>query len=157
MSAGQVERRARVPGGREDRGDQDVLAAAHGVGVDPGQRQQAGRRRAHALGEQFAVVAQRRRRRVERPEQRERKPGVAARRVDGEVRRRAQPADAGAVLPPLRQALRPQLGLRRGELVGLHALPPRVVFVHPGTEVGGARDSGTSAAGCRDRPSDRPR
>ena len=63
------------------------------------------------------------------------RPGLAARRVDRELRRRPQPADAFAVLIPGGQALAPQLGLGCGMLVGGQVLAPRVVLVDPRPEL----------------------
>ena len=100
---GDVERLAVGPGGAEDAREQDVLAALDRVGVDPEQRQQAGRDRADLIAHGLRVGAIGRRR--ERAEHRDGQAGVAARRVDGEVGGVAQALDARAVLAPVREAL----------------------------------------------------
>ena len=114
---------------------QDVLAALDRIGVDPEQREQSRRDRAdlvaHGLG--VGTVG----RRCERPEHRDGKPGIAAGRVDRELGRVAQPLDARAVLAPVGKALRPQLRLRLGVLVGSDARLGGVVLVDPGAKVGG--------------------
>ena len=62
-------------------------------------------------------------------------PGVAARRVDGELGGLAQPADALAVLIPTGEALLPKLGLLRGEVRGRKPFLMRLVWIHPWLEV----------------------
>ena len=137
--AGEVEVPARRPGGPENGGDEDVLAALHRVGLDAHQAEQARDRGADALAERLRVLSHRRWRRGEGLENGHRQAGIAARGVDGEVRRLAEPPDALAVLAPGGQALGPGLGLFLRERVGADALPPRVVLVDPGPEIVGAQ------------------
>ena len=117
----------------EDAREQDVLAALDRVGVDPEQRQQAGRDRADLIAHGLRVGAIGGRR--ERAEHRDGQAGVAAGRVDREVGGVAQALDARAVLAPVCEALGPHLGLRLGEVVGRGAGLGGVVLVDPGPEV----------------------
>jgi hypothetical protein len=112
-----------------------VFAALDGIGFDADQAQQS----RHRCGDAFAIsrcIAARCRRR-ERTQDRERQAGVAARRIDRDVRRFAQAPDAVAVLAPVGQALRPGLGGAGGELGGRRALARGFGGIDPGFELGG--------------------
>ena len=111
-----------------------MLAAARS-GLDARQRQQAGRRVARALAEQLRVVPDGSGRRGEGGQDRDRKAGRAAGRVDGELGGVAEALDPGAVLPRLRKPLPPGLRLLRGKRVGRHPGAPRLVLVDPGPEI----------------------
>jgi GNAT superfamily N-acetyltransferase len=87
------------------------------------------------LAHHLRVVADGRRRRSQRADDRDGDTGGAARRVDGQVRRVAHALDASAVLAPLGQSLFPQRRLLHRVLVGRHAFPPRIVLVDPRTKV----------------------
>ncbi len=73
--------------------------------------------------------------RGQRAEQRQRQAGAAAGRVQGDLGRLLQPADAIAVLVPSRQAGAPSLRLLCRKRVGLHPLPPRLLRIHPGRKI----------------------
>ncbi len=137
-----VESLAIRPGGPEDAREQDVLAALDRVGVDPEQGQEAGRDGADLIAHGLRVRAIGGRR--ERAEHGHGEAGVAAGGVDREVGRVLQALDARAVLTPVREALRPQLRLRRGVLVRRDAGLGRIVLVDPGPEIlrsqGGERE-----------------
>ena len=134
---GQAEVFAVLPRRAHQRREQDVLAAAHRVGLDPEQPEQAGDGGREALADQLGVGGRLAAGRLERLQDREREAGLAARRVDGEVGRLAQAGDPLAVLPPLGQPLRPQRRLLGRVLLDRHPLAPRLVGVHPGQEVVG--------------------
>ena len=108
---GEVERLALGPRRAEDAREQDVLAALDRVGVDAEERQQARRDGADLLAD-APPRRSGRRGGANEPSTETGRPGVAARRVDREVGRVAQALDARAVLAPVGEALRPQLGLR---------------------------------------------
>jgi hypothetical protein len=132
---GQIERLALAPGPVQDRGDQDVLAALDGVGVDAEQAEQAGGGGADPLAQQLVVVADGGRGRGERFQDGQRDARAAAGGEDRELGRVAEPLDPGAVLTPGREALLPELRLLAGVVVGGDVLAARVVLVDPGPEV----------------------
>ena len=132
---GEIQVAALAPGALQHVRQQNALAALHRIGLDAHQPEQSGHRGADALAEQFAVLQNFRRRHGEGLEDGNRQTRAAARRVEGEIRRGAQPPDAFAVLIPTGQALAPKLGLLRGELGHGHALLLRVVLVDPGREI----------------------
>ena len=119
------------------RGDQAVLAAARRR-VDAGQHQRAGRGAAGPLRQQLRIVAFGRptgaakELRIEtgRPA---RLPGV---KMANSAASRSR-CDARGVLPPVREAGGPGLRLFRGELVFGQPGAAGIVFVDPGTELGG--------------------
>ncbi len=130
---GDVERLAVGPRGAQDAREQDVLAALDRVGVDPEQRQQAGRDRADLIAHGLRVGAIGGRR--EGAQHRDGQAGVAARGVDGEVGGVAQALDTRTVLAPVCEALGPHLSLRLREVVGRGAGLGGVVLVDPRAEV----------------------
>ena len=93
-------------------------------------------RRRDAIARRARVAALGRRR--ERAQDRQRQPRGAARRVDRDVRRLAEAADALAVLAPLGEPVLPGLGRLRGERLGRRALARRLGRVDPGLELRGA-------------------
>ena len=104
---GQIQVAAIAPGMIEHLRDEYVLAAAHRVRVDTDERQDAGRRRLHALAVEVRVPALGGGGRGERLQQGQWPARVAARRIDGHVDTVPQARDAGAVLPPVREAVLP--------------------------------------------------
>ena len=117
--------------------DERVLAPAL-LRLDAGQRQDAPGGRRRAIGERTRRrVTRRRGRRRERRQDGQRPSGAAARRVDGEVGRGAEPLDPRAVLPHVGQPLLPRLRLLRGVRLRGQPGPARFVLVDPGAEVAG--------------------
>src|SRR5207244_2025140 len=92
--------------------EEDVLAALERIRRDPGEAEEARGRGADALPEELRVLEDRRRRRVERAEDRHAAPGPAPRRVEREIGGRAEPLDPPPVLTPGREALPQLLGRR---------------------------------------------
>ena len=123
----------RFPGGREERRQQRVLAAARRGSTPASDSTLVAV--ALARSRELRVAAGRRRRRGKRAEDRQRQAGAAARRVDGEVGRGAKPLDPGAVLPPLGQASFQLRRLLRGVGVRRLAGAAGLVLVDPRTEV----------------------
>ena len=132
---GEVEIAAVLPGALNDVGEEDGFAALRRVGFDAHQTEQAADGGVDAFAQQLAVVEDRLRRRGEGIENGDGNAGVAARRVDGELGRFAQPPDALAVLVPTGEALLPQLGLLRGELGRRKAFLARLVGIDPRLEI----------------------
>jgi hypothetical protein len=137
--AGEVERAALAPGSVEDGGQQDVLAALQRVGGNADQPEQPGDHAAHPFAQRGRLGGRASLRRFERAQHRQRQAGVAARRVDGHVRRVAEVPYARAVLAPLRQPLAPGLGHAGRPLGRRDALALRLRGVDPGREVGGGK------------------
>jgi hypothetical protein len=136
---GEVEVFPFPPGRRQNRRDQDVLAALERIGVHAGQSEQTRRRRGHALAQRFLVDAlsmRFARRGGERLQDRDRQPRGGAGRVDRELRGLPEPPDPLAVLAPLGEPVSPELGLLPRVLVRRHVLARGVVLVDPRPEVG---------------------
>ena len=120
-----------LPGGLEDRRDQDVLPALDRIDIEAQQRQQSRRRRRDALSEELRVRARLRVRRREGPQDRHRPAGRRSGREDREVGGRLELRDARAVLGPLREARLPER--RLFPRVVIAETPARGVFlVDPG-------------------------
>ena len=77
-------------------------------------------------------------RRRERAQDGQRQPRVAARRIDRDVGRLAEAADALAILAPLGEPVLPGLGRLRGQRLDGRALARRFGRVDPGLELRGA-------------------
>ena len=133
--AGDVEIAAIAPRMIEDLRQQNVLPALDRVGVDAGEREYAGGGGLDSLAIQVDVVDQCVVGRRKRPQDRDRYAGVGAWRVHGDVGALFQLPDSLAVLTPGLQALLPQRGLRRGELIDCLTLVRRGPRVHPRFEV----------------------
>jgi hypothetical protein len=113
----------RPPGRGEERRDQDVLAAPERIGVDAGEREEAGGRGLDPVADEVAVVEDRRGRGGERGEDRERPAQLGAGRVERHLRGVAQAADPVAVLIPGREPGAPPFRLGRGERLAREPLP----------------------------------
>ena len=125
----------RARGGRrrgQDRRNERQLAVVRAKLRVTGQRQQARRRAGDPRARVLVVLAAGA---VQRAQQRQRRPGPAARCVDAHGGRALQGRDPVAGLVPLRQALGPHSGLILGQLVGRHAASRGVGGVDPGAEV----------------------
>ncbi len=136
---GEIEVAPLAPGAIEERREQDVLAAADRIRLDPQQGQQPRHRREGALAKRLLVTGHLGRGCGERAQHAERNPRAAARGVDGEVGRIAEAGDALTRLTPLRQTFPPQLRRPAGVLFGRAAGPRRLCRVHPGEEVRGTQ------------------
>ena len=132
----EVEVLPRVPGGEDQLGEEDVLAALHRVGLDARQGEQSGHRALDAGPERLVVVGHRLRGRGERAEERQRPAGLAARGVDRHLAGVAEAGDALAVLVPVGQPLLPGGGGLGCELLHGEPLTLGVGGVDPGLEVG---------------------
>ncbi len=132
---GEVEVFAGTPSSAENVGNEDVLAAAHRIGINAEETQKARGREADPIEEEFAILEQCRRRRGEGGEDRHRNAGRRARREDGEIGRFAQTLDPISILSPRGEAVPPQRALLRGEVVGRQILPLRVAFIDPWPEI----------------------
>jgi hypothetical protein len=131
----EVEVAALAPSGLEDLREEDVLAAPERVGLDAEEPEEARRGGGDPLAEELRVVAHGRRGRGERLDDRDREARRAARGVDGDIGRVAEPLDPRAVLAPLAESLPPELGLLGGVRVDRESLAPGVVLVDPRREV----------------------
>src|SRR3954469_25414461 len=120
---------------REDRRQQDVLAALDRVGLDADKTQEARDGRDDAFAQELAILAQRRGRRGERRQDRDRDARARAGGVHGELRRVSQAADALAILAPRRETVLPELRLLRRERIGAEPLLRGVLLVDPWSEV----------------------
>ena len=134
---GEVQVAPFLPGALEEVREEDVLPAAHRIGLDPEKGQQARDGGGDPLPQPVRVGRQAGRRRREGAQQVQWQPGLAARSVDGQVHRGTEPADPGPVLAPPGEPAAPGLGGAGGVVVRAHPLPRRLVLVNPGTEVGG--------------------
>jgi len=112
-----------------------VLAAPQRVRIDAQQRQHSRSAGRHPFAERIVVLNHRRRRGVERPQHGQRQSGVAARRVNGDVRRLPIHGDPRGILTPGRQPVPPLRRLLRGELVDGLSVPRRFRRIHPRTKV----------------------
>ncbi|OQA37873.1 MAG: hypothetical protein BWY52_03324 [Chloroflexi bacterium ADurb.Bin325] len=124
-----------APGVFDDGREQDVLAAAHRVGVDADQPQQRGDGPLDALAQRLDLVVPVERGRLEAAEHADGQPRVRAGGVDGEVRGLLERPDPFGAFLPARQPVAPQFGLRGRELLRRLILAPRIVRVDPGQEV----------------------
>ena len=130
--AGEVGGLAVFPGLMEDGGEQAEFAALQGVGIDAEEAEQAGGCALDPLGEEFGVVGHFGGRRLERSQDGERDPRVAARRVNGDLALFAQGRNALRRLAPLRKAVLPffrlgsrEFGGRDPGFAGIFLIDPR--------------------------------
>gem|GEM_PF-4299077 len=112
--AREVEAAPGAPLVQDEVAEQDVLAAAQGVGVDAHQAEEAGHERLDLVGDGLGVVGIRRR--VERADDVEAHAARGARGVDRDRRPSAQRRDVGGPQAPAGEAVAPARRLRRGEL-----------------------------------------
>ena len=124
-----------LPGVVEQPRNQDVLAAGYRISVHVEQRQDARRRRLHALTVEVDVIDQCLVRRIESAQHRHGQAGIAAWRVDGEVDVLPELRDALAGLAPLAEPGLPQRRLRRRVFVRRLALVHRDARIDPRAEV----------------------
>ena len=123
---------AGVPRGLKHGGQQDMLAALHRLGVNARQRKQARHRRLHTLADDLGIVG---RGPGERSEHGHWAARGAARRVDREIGRLAQPRNTGAVLSPVAQPLFPARRLVGCEVRARLPRPLGFLAVDPGLEI----------------------
>jgi hypothetical protein len=110
-----------------------VLAAAHRIGIDPGQAEQSGHDRLGAFRAQLGVVGPRL---GEGAEHRHRHSCRAARRVHRELCTVAQPLDTGAILAPRGKPRAPALRFGGGKRRDVLRCPRRVIRVDPEFKLG---------------------
>jgi hypothetical protein len=116
ISPARSRRLALLPALVEHGRQQDVLAAGQGIGIDAEQSEQAGDRALQAVDARVSASSRSDAGgAVKEPSTEIGRPRGAARRVDGEIRRLAQPGDALRALFPVGEALAPDLGLCGGE------------------------------------------
>ena len=136
--AGEIEPAPLRPGRVEQPGDEDVLAARHRVGGNPGEGEQPRRRLLQVAGQEVGIRTHGLRRRGDPAQEVDGPPGAAPRGVDGELGRLLQPADAGDVLAPVGEPPAPELGLPGGELPAVDPGGRGLVLADPGEEGLGA-------------------
>ena len=133
--AREIEGVALAPGRIDDRREQDVLAALQGIRRDPDEPEQARDGGGNTVARRDLVASLRWRR--EGPEYRQRQTRRASRRVDRDVDRLAEAADALAVLAPFGEAVLPGFGGLRSERLGRRPLPAGFGRIDPGLELSG--------------------
>ena len=133
--AGEVGGLTVFPGLMEDGGEQAEFAALQGVGIDAEEAEQAGGCALDPLGEEFGVVGHFGGRRLERSQDGERDPRVAARRVNGDLALFAQGRNALRRLAPLRKAVLPFFRLGSREFDGGDAGLAGIFFIDPRDKV----------------------
>ncbi len=135
--ARQVEVLPRLPGGLDQLRDEDVLARANGIRIDPDEPQKARCGNPDLLPEQVAALHDRGPGGAEGGQYREPASRVAARREDAKVRAVAESGDPLAGLAPFGEAVLPEPCLSCRELGLRLARSLRLGRVDPGLEVCG--------------------
>ena len=133
---GDVQVAAFAPGPVEEVGQQDMLAALDGVGVDAEKAEQARDRGQDTVAEGGGVLRDNFRRRGEGAQDLEGASGRVAGRVDREIGGLLHAPDPLTVLAPLGQALPPGLRRTRRIIVGRHPFAGGLTLVHPRPEIG---------------------
>ena len=131
----EADRLARFPEGIDDRGEQEMLAAAARLCVDAGQRQDAGGERGDPLSEPFWIFTEAFRWGRQAAEHREWPADAAAGGVDRHVDGVPQPADPLGRLTAGRQAFPPAGGRLLGQLLDAQPIATGRLGIDPGLKV----------------------
>ena len=130
----QVDRLLIGPRVLDEVGQQDVLPARQRVGGHPDEAEQAGNEALDLVGDRFGVVG---RRDLQRSDDVQLDARPRSGGVDREVARVAQRLDLIGPVRPGGEAVRPRLGLGRGEVVGRLSGRFGLALVDPRAERGG--------------------